>query len=524
MPSASTRLLLSRPPGRSFRSVLVACALLVLGTMPSATAEPRPPDLAGPGDPALDARVMDAAGTIGALRGLTPTAPVRARIQSRAEMRASLEELVAEELSPDEIAVSSRLLRALGLLAPDVDFLEMVLGLYEDQVAGYYDTRTGTLYLLSDDGLDQDDLILVHELFHAIQDQHFGIRPLQDAGRHITDVGLARSALIEGDAMAVMIAAMTGAPVGTAQGALMQGLMDGAAGLVAPDAELGVPHVLWRQLLFPYSAGMGFVLQVHAARGWEGVNDVYARAPVSSRAILQPRQWLEGWEPTWLDTPDLAALAGQPPARAQQALCADLAEQVPLGSDAATGRATIESDPAGPESAPLAFPDVRRYAADVLGVLTGAAMVQQLLEGTVPAARVEQRLLSLAGDRLDAWRTPADPERDILVWLTVWDSAAAAGAAGALLVRLGEAWVPAGAPPRQDEGVHGQWTLAVDGGGALLVERWGDLVLVALDRGGHASAAERCTTLLMAAERVMTGHSRSRFPDLDAAQDADAAP
>lgn len=492
--------------------------------MHTANAEPHAGSHQAPDDPALDARVMDAAETIGALRGLTPTAPVRARIQSRAEMRASLEMLVAEELSPDEIAVSSRLLRALGLLAPDVDFLEMMLGLYEDQVAGYYDTRTQTLYLLSDDGLDQDDLILVHELFHAIQDQHFGIRPLQDAGRHITDVGLARSAIIEGDAMAVMIAAMTGAPVSAAQGALMQGLMDGAAGLVAPDADLGVPHVLWRQLLFPYSAGMGFILQVHDARGWEGVNEIYAQAPVSSRAILQPRRWIEGWDPTWLDTPDLAHLAGQQPARAQHALCTDLAQPVLQGPADGAEPAGAAQGSAGAAPEASAFPGVRRYAADVLGVLTGAAMVQQLLDGAVPAPRVEQRMLSLAGDRLDAWRTPGDPERDILVWLTVWDSVAAAAAAGALLARLGEAWVPDAAAPRQDEGAHGQWTLAVDGAGALLVERWGDLVLVALDRGGHASAAERCATLIMAAERVMTGHSRSRFPDLDAAQDSAAAP
>lgn len=456
-------------------------------------------------DPALVARIERAALQIEKVRGLAPLGPIRAEVQTRAEMRAQLEAMIAREISPAELAASERLLKALGILGRDVDYLAMMMDLYEDQVAGYYDARAGTLYLLSDDGLADDELILIHELFHAVQDQHFGLLALQEGVLRLSDASLARSALVEGDAMVVMATVPLGAPLGRAQAMLMMGAMEAFTGAMTPPALApglaDVPPVIWRQLVFPYASGMGFVLQQFTEGGWPLVDSVYARPPVTTREILVPRLWRSGWQPTWLHTPALEGAALAEPARWIDAFCGEAAPP-------------SVSDVHGPGSPGIAeVLEVERVVSDVVGVLTASAMLQQLLDGRVAPARLERASLSLAGDRMDVWGFPAQAERDLVLWLTVWDHEGAAREAAELLGLLGTAWTE-GSWEGQAQGAHGAMAVTGDATGVVAVEQWGDLVLVGLDRGGPEAAQPRCRTLLAAMEQVMQEHQRTQFPSL----------
>ncbi|MBM3994945.1 MAG: ChaN family lipoprotein [Planctomycetes bacterium] len=71
-------------------------------------------------------------------------------------------------------------------------------------VQGYYDIKEKTLYLYDDIAGNYERGVLIHEMVHALQDQHFGLAKLHQE-TFGTDAELAMAALIEGDATFTMI-------------------------------------------------------------------------------------------------------------------------------------------------------------------------------------------------------------------------------------------------------------------------------------------------------------------------------
>src|SRR5262245_55705802 len=73
-----------------------------------------------------------------------------------------------------------------------------------DGVQGYYDTKQKALFLYDDVKGSYAKGVLIHEMVHALQDQHFGLAKLH-AATFGSDAELAMAALIEGDATLTMI-------------------------------------------------------------------------------------------------------------------------------------------------------------------------------------------------------------------------------------------------------------------------------------------------------------------------------
>src|SRR4051794_40842582 len=69
---------------------------------------------------------------------------------------------------------------------------------------GYYSTREKTLYVYDDIKGNYERGVLIHEMVHALQDQHFGLDRLHETAFG-SDAELARAALVEGDATLTMI-------------------------------------------------------------------------------------------------------------------------------------------------------------------------------------------------------------------------------------------------------------------------------------------------------------------------------
>ena len=82
---------------------------------------------------------------------------------------------IEEDLDPDEAAVSESLFELLGLLDGSVGLVDAYTELYAEAVGGYYDDDTGEMVIAGDSDLDPlSKTIVVHELIHALTDQHFG--------------------------------------------------------------------------------------------------------------------------------------------------------------------------------------------------------------------------------------------------------------------------------------------------------------------------------------------------------------
>ena len=89
------------------------------------------------------------------------------------------------------------------MVGPGVDLIGAQGGIDDTTTTGFYDPDTKKLSVRGDDLTDTDvKLTIVHELTHALQDQHFDLNRLD---REVRDSGqsFAEDALIEGDATTV---------------------------------------------------------------------------------------------------------------------------------------------------------------------------------------------------------------------------------------------------------------------------------------------------------------------------------
>lgn len=200
-----------------------------------------------------------------------------------ARVRADIEEEAAD-FSADEA-----LYKMLGLLAEDADFEDLVLDLYGEQVAGFYDGETGEIVVPADeDGFSiVQQATMVHEMVHAITDQHFEFYPVfkEMLDEERLDEATAYQALFEGDA--------TMAEILWVQTLSQRELGEFIAESLDIDSTTlnSSPRFLRESLLFPYDTGLAFVQDLYAGGEWDVVNDAYATLsdlPGSSEQVITP--------------------------------------------------------------------------------------------------------------------------------------------------------------------------------------------------------------------------------------------
>lgn len=225
-----------------------------------------------------------------------------------------LREVFDAEYSPEQARADERLLRSFDLLPPGTDLRSLRARVLEDNVAGFYDERPGKrrLYAVSEDRAftPMNQVILAHELRHALQDQYESLDSFLDASvSDFDDRRLAWMSLLEGDATLVMERFVTlrlGA-LGTSLG----GADPGAAALGAPGLldVPGAPPVVRDQLVQPYVAGLAFARAVWARGGPGALREAWGRPPESTEQVLHPAKFFERERPRAV-TPHVPAPAG----------------------------------------------------------------------------------------------------------------------------------------------------------------------------------------------------------------------
>lgn len=246
------------------------------------------------------AALVEAARAIGddiaAVRGLDWRGSVDFRVSDRETIRRFATESLERQMPPREWATQSALLQHCGLLPAGVDLKELVVRLYTEQVAGYYDPQVKTFYLA--DWLPQllQTAVVAHEITHALQDQHFDLATWLGEASPADDTSLARVSVTEGDAMAAMLAYLL-IPAGVSIDQLPDPatLLQGESQAIAqayPTFDQA-PRALQRILLFPYVEGTGFVLAALREGGWRSVDALYVDPPTSTEQILHPSLYWE---------------------------------------------------------------------------------------------------------------------------------------------------------------------------------------------------------------------------------------
>jgi hypothetical protein len=227
------------------------------------------------------------------LSGLRATKPFTIRTQDATAIRAYVVQRLAEEMPPEELSGLHDTYALLGLIPDTLDLHALLLDLYAEQVVGYYDPGTRTMYVLAGTSPSALRPVLAHELVHALQDQHTNVDSLISSGRG-SDRQAAAHAALEGHATIVMFALL--AEDAEKRELDPADLPNPAAqlrqGLEAPDPEFPVfgrtPAIIRETLMFPYVGGADFVYSVWAQDSVGHVAPIGDALPQSTEQILHP--------------------------------------------------------------------------------------------------------------------------------------------------------------------------------------------------------------------------------------------
>ncbi len=223
--------------------------------------------------------------------GMELKGPVRLERRSREQLERYLQTKLDEELPPDEAKATVDSYALLGLVPSDLDLRSVLLALYTEQVAGFYEPDSTALFVMDDQPRSSLESLLMHELVHAIQDQNADLDALTDPTLG-NDRAIAAQAAIEGQATLVMLEfmteQMTGSAVDLSQvpdfAARMRPALEGLRSQF--PALAGAPPVIQESLLFPYVEGTAFVQKL-----WSGGRKV---APFGDHLPLSTEEVLEG--------------------------------------------------------------------------------------------------------------------------------------------------------------------------------------------------------------------------------------
>jgi len=189
--------------------VFVAAMLVLVGRAAPAGPAPAPAAPAAEAAPKELLQAADeAAKEVEALRGWKFKAPVKKQVCSPEFVRAYLDKQVAKQCPPAKVLEIQAFLRTVGLLPPGADLKKMFLDILQGQVAGFYDTETRTLYLVRRGGNPApgiERIMLVHELTHALDDQHINLDEfLKPLIGQTEDMDIAAASVMEGSASSLM--------------------------------------------------------------------------------------------------------------------------------------------------------------------------------------------------------------------------------------------------------------------------------------------------------------------------------
>ncbi len=261
----------------------------------------------------LDERTDAIAAEVSRLRGLSIDRPIERGVMNKSQIRKRLVARMAEEYTPEELAAEALALERLGLLPVGTDYQKMVLDLLADQIAGFYDPWERRLYI-ADWPMVGKEIAMAHEIDHALQDQHFDLEKFMTADKKDGDATVARQALVEGDGTALMLeyvyqtSGLKGSP--WADDKMVQMLTSTMNLTSGGDMLSKVPLYLREELIFPYTAGLGFVAHFRKLSPWQRIDRMFKKPPRSTEQIMHPAKYEQDERPIAITTRPLAALAG----------------------------------------------------------------------------------------------------------------------------------------------------------------------------------------------------------------------
>ena len=204
----------------------------------------------------------------------------------------------AGERDMEAIERAEGFLRALYLIDGDVRLDAAVDELLASAVVGFFDPKTKELVVRGAAPTPYVRSVLVHELTHALQDQHFGLER-EELEERTDEAPQGFTGLVEGDAVRIQRRYVESLSAEDRR-AFDREAEDESG---PPD---GVPDVLVAILGFPYQVGPDFVEALLRAGGQARLDAAFASPPETSEHLIHPESYLAGDLPDRVSPPPAA--------------------------------------------------------------------------------------------------------------------------------------------------------------------------------------------------------------------------
>ena len=267
-------------------AVITLAVLACRGTSPSAQAV---------GQRQLEVLVDSLMPVVSRATGLTFKSTPRSAVRTRDQIRAYLVAKMQRELPPAKLEGISAAYRLLDMIPDTLDLRRLFLELYTEQIAGFYDPDSTTLFAVQGGDQAQLRLVLAHELVHALQHQYLPLDSIlhdsSDADRQT-----AAQAVLEGQAtLASIVALVPGMDVRN-NDAFWTSFRDQLrAQQVGTSVYASAPMAIREDLTFPYVDGAEFVRWFD--RTHPGEVPYGPKLPASTEQILHPERYTSGDQP-----------------------------------------------------------------------------------------------------------------------------------------------------------------------------------------------------------------------------------
>ena len=221
-----------------------------------------------------------------------------------------VEQMVIADLQRDytdaQLEADGRAGSMLGLFPPGMDLKAETVKLLKSQIAGFYDPHQKEMVLVegatpvpfTDRMLEflvqrdlVNDMLLAHELTHALQDQNFALQDKLDNLKSNGDAEMALKSVAEGDATIAGFAYVAGRMDNSVADTLASSMKNLPEIFAAQSKD--TPEGIGYPLIFQYSEGVRFVSEAYKRGGWKAVDALYSRPPRSTQQLIDPSLYFE---------------------------------------------------------------------------------------------------------------------------------------------------------------------------------------------------------------------------------------
>ena len=260
---------------------------------------------------------------------------VKRDVTKREAMKDMLLKEFDEDMTPEEFRANELAMKAFGLVPRNLDLKPLLVQVYSEEIAAFYDPKTKTMHLIEEPeakhkaqptllerlfgktgGFDKDEnkTVIAHELTHALADQHYDLDKLHKDAKHDDDRALAVSALIEGEATLAMMGAQMDDWDGSKIIQMPAADLDRGLSFITPFLTFlgggktlrNAPSIISETMTFPYLRGMVFCVKLTNDGGWKAIDEAYKNPPVSTEQILHPEKFRAKPDlPTMIDLGEL---------------------------------------------------------------------------------------------------------------------------------------------------------------------------------------------------------------------------